>query len=44
AAQDWLKQQTESSVLPGEDAFELGSHLGARYEGSGTTNGTCCNI
>ena len=44
AAQDWLNQHPESSVLPVEDAFELGRHLGARYEESGPTNGSCCNI
>ena len=43
-AQDWLNQHPESSVLPVEDAFELGRHLGARYEESGPTNGSCCNI
>lgn len=35
AAQNWLKQHPGASVLPVEDAFELGRLLGTRYEGSG---------
>ena len=35
AAQNWLKQHSGASVLPVEDAFELGQLLGTGYEGSG---------
>ncbi|MGE7225812.1 organomercurial lyase MerB (plasmid) [Paenibacillus urinalis] len=44
AAQDWLNQHPEGKVLSIEEAFELGSLMGTRYENSGPAKESCCDI